>query len=136
MTRRSLPIAVVLAGVVGGGPAVHAHHSLAGMYDESTRVTLTGVVRQFQFVNPHPLLVVVVDGTTGPEEWRMEMDNKGELAEIGITPETFRAGDRVTAAGSPGHTTPRILYLRALDRASDGLHYEQVGFSPRLSRRR
>lgn len=122
--------------LVGSRAPATAHHSLAGMYDESRRLTLSGAIKQFQFVNPHPFLVLVVDGTAGPEEWRLEMDNKGELAEIGIGPDTFRAGDRVTAAGSPGHTTPRILYLRSLDRPADGLHYEQVGFSPRLTRRR
>ena len=136
MTRWPRLLLGVLALVPGAVPVALAHHSLSGMYDESKRVTVSGAVKQFQFVNPHPFLVVVVDGTSGPEEWRLEMDNKGELSEIGITPETFRAGDRVTAAGSPGHTAPRILYLRALDRPADGLHYEQVGFSPRLTRRR
>jgi len=34
--------------------AAEAHHSIAGMYDQSRRVTLDGVIAQFQFVNPHP----------------------------------------------------------------------------------
>ena len=97
----------MLAGVVASGPSLRAHHSLSGMYDESKRISLGGVIKQFQFVNPHPFLVLVVDGASGPEEWRLEMDNKGELADIGMTPETFRAGDRVTAAGSPG-SAPRV----------------------------
>jgi hypothetical protein len=58
------------------------------------------------------------------------MDNRFELAEIGITGATFRAGDRVHVTGSPGRKEARILYLWKLERARDGLRYEQIGYTP------
>ena len=121
--------------VVWGSVAV-AHHSFGGVYDSSRDVTLEGVVTEFLFVHPHPFLVIRVGPANGRgESWRAEMDNRFELADIGVTAQTFKPGDRVRVSGSPGRKEPRILYLRLLERASDGLRYEQVGSTPRIQRR-
>jgi len=110
-----------------------AHHSIAAVYDSSQPRTLEGVVTQFAFVHPHPFIVLEVRGNGKPESWRLEMDNRFELAEIGMTAETLKAGDRVIVSGSPGRVQPLTLYIRKLDRPSDGFQYEQSGFSPRIS---
>ena len=110
-----------------------AHHSFANVYDSSRSITLDGSVREFQFVHPHPFLVIEVkEGERERQSWRAEMDNRFELEDIGVTAQTFKPGDRVRAIGSPGRTEPHILYLMKLERASDGLHYEQVGSTPRI----
>lgn len=107
-----------------------AHHSFASIYDTGRHITLEGVVSEFQFVHPHPILIVVV----APDRyWRAEMDNRFELEDIGITAQTFKAGDRVRLSGSPGREKDaRILYLWKLERPADGLQYEQVGSTPRV----
>jgi hypothetical protein len=123
-------LATTLAAVM---PA-SAHHSIAAVYDSAKRLTLEASVTEFHFVNPHPFLVVDVPGRGGaPESWRLEMDNRWELSEIGITSDTFRPGDRVVVSGSAGRTQPRTLYLLRLDRTLDGLRYEQIGFSPHVT---
>jgi uncharacterized protein DUF6152 len=116
--------------------AASAHHSFAGVYDSTRNVTLDGVIAEFLFVHPHPFLVIRVAQADGPaESWRAEMDNRFELADIGVTAQTFKPGDRVHVSGIPGRKEPRILYLMRLERAADGLSYEQVGSTPRIERR-
>ena len=112
---------------------VYAHHSLSGVYDTGREVRVEGVVTRFQFINPHPFLLVSVE-TPGEarQEWRMEMDNRFELTQIGMNGETLKPGDHVVAVGSPGRSQSQILYIRRLDRPADGLRYEQVGSSPRI----
>ena len=61
------------------------------------------------------------------------MDNRFELADIGMTSETLKPGDRVVVTGSLGRTEPRTLYIRQLDRPADGFRYEQVGSRPRVN---
>ena len=52
-----------------------AHHSFSSIYDSGKTVTLTAIVREFQFINPHPMLIVEVRGDSGqPQTWRAEMD--------------------------------------------------------------
>ena len=128
---RALAALAVLA--VAGAAA--AHHSISSMYDNARRRTFEAEVAEFQFVNPHPYLVVTADpdATGTGQRYKLEMDNRHELVDIGISAATFKPGDRVTVAGSVSRTTPRELYLWQLDRAADGLHYEQIGFDPHLS---
>jgi len=116
-------------------PSAAAHHSFVAIYDAARYIDLEGIVSEFQFVNPHPMLVLSVTRPGSPaESWRAEMDNRFELADIGMTAQTFRPGDRVRVRGNPGRDVPRVLYLRALERPSDGLRYEQVGSTPRIQR--
>ena len=127
--RLRLSLALALAWCV----AAEAHHSIAGMYDEGRTVMLEGVVSQFQFVNPHPFVVLTVKDDHGSDQsWRLELDNRYELVEVGITPTTLKAGDRLTVSGSPAWKQPNALYVRRMQRA-DGFRYEQVGFSPKVS---
>ena len=131
MHRRLFSIATSIAAFAA--TAIHAHHAISSYYDSSRRVTIDGFVTQFQLINPHPFLFVEVKDEGGrPQPWRLEMDNRGELAEIGVTSATFRPGDRVIVSGSLGRTDPRSLYVLRLDRPVDGFWYEQVGTSPRI----
>lgn len=144
MTRAT--IALWAAAAVLTMAPVHSHHSLSE-YDTTRRITVNVVVREFHFVNPHPYLVV--DGpsagaspSTGlgagrsrsaGQVWRLELDNRFELIDIGMTSRTFARGDQLVVTGAPGHDEKPVLYVRELDR-NDGFRYEQVGNTPRIVR--
>jgi hypothetical protein len=133
MRRRIFSVAV-LCGLLG--VAARAHHSIAAIYDGSQRTTIEGVIAQVRFVNPHPYIVADVKEAGGTiEPWRLEMDNRSELAAIGFTHDTLAPGDRIVVTGSPARSQPRSLYVRRLDRDSDGFWYEQVGERPRMRQR-
>src|SRR5688572_17549531 len=130
MKRRILQSILGIA-VLGG--ALHAHHSISGAYDTGQHITIEGVVVQFQFVNPHPFLTMDVresGGTT--QRWRLEMDNRSELVQIGMNGQTLKQGDQVVVVGSPARAQQQSLYISRLDRPSDGFRYEQIGSSPRV----
>jgi hypothetical protein len=121
--------------VLAGAPA-HAHHAIASIYDSRNPMTFEAVVVDFQFVNPHPFLIVeTVDRGERPQQWRLELDNRFELSGVGITAATWRKGDGVTVTGSQARDGSRALYVRRLDRPADGFWYEQVGSSPKVGRR-
>jgi hypothetical protein len=115
--------------------AALAHHSISGVYDSGRQITIDGRIVEFQFVNPHPVLIVAPsDGTeAAARPWRLEMDNRYELADIGVTAKTFRPGEHVIATGSAARDESHSLYLMKLDRPADGLRYEQIGYSPYIT---
>ncbi len=128
-----VPLLVLIVALWSG--TAPAHHSFASIYDTGKSVTVTGSVREFQFVHPHPFLVVEVRGKSGERQtWRAEMDNRFELEQIGITGNTFRPGDEVVVSGSPGRSQSSILYMWRLERAADGLLYRQTGGTPSLNK--
>jgi hypothetical protein len=118
----TLPIALQLS----------AHHSIVGVYDTGKEIKLTAVVREFHFVNPHPFITAEVTRSGKVEVWKLEMDNRFELVDIGMTDSTIKPGDRVNLSGSPGREGATALYIRRLDRPADGFWYEQIGFEPRI----
>jgi hypothetical protein len=115
--------------------AALAHHSISGVYDSGRQITIDGRIVEFQFVNPHPVLIVAPSGGTeaAARPWRLEMDNRYELADIGVTAKTFRPGEHVIATGSAARDESHSLYLMKLDRPADGLRYEQIGYSPYIT---
>jgi Family of unknown function (DUF6152) len=133
MTRWMSAAALGLA--IASSPA-WAHHAISAIYDSSKRVTVEGAVREFQFINPHPFLIINVTDAGKTLEWRLEMDNRFELIDEGMGADTLKAGDLVVATGSLSRSNPQALYLMRLDRPADGFRYEQIGASPRVRKGR
>jgi hypothetical protein len=130
MAKRGMPLA---CGLLLGTFTAEAHHSIAGMYDTRRNVRVEGVVTQFEFINPHSFLTLEVTETgRATQRWRVELDDRGELSDIGMTAQTLQPGDRVIVLGSPARREANRLYLGRLDRPSDGYSFEQVGGRPRL----
>jgi hypothetical protein len=134
------PLVVVVALVLvlaASGPTVGAHHAISAVYDSGRQTTITGTITEFHFVNPHPWLLVEVPDPGGPAaSWRLEMDNRGELAAVGVKGDTLKPGDRVVVSGSLARDQTKSLYVRRLDRPADGFRYEQVGTRPRVTQTR
>ena len=75
--------------------AASAHHSTVGQIEE-TSTEIEGVVKEFQFKNPHSWIQVMVandDGTA--TEWSVEWLIPNILMRQGYNPATFRPGDHV-----------------------------------------
>jgi hypothetical protein len=116
-------------------PWAMAHHSISSSYDGSQQITITGVITEFRFVQPHSFLVLDAgDREAESKVWRLEMDNYWELVQIGITADTFRPGDRVIASGPRSRDEEPRIYVRRLDRPADGLRYQQIGYRPSIER--
>jgi Family of unknown function (DUF6152) len=82
-------------------PAVQAHHSGA-MFDRSKTVKLVGTIKEYQFVNPHVWIEVMVPGKAGKTtQWSIEGEGPTLMARLGLKPKTIRAGDKVTLVAHP-----------------------------------
>ena len=115
----------LLAGAVALGAVSPAfsHHSHA-MFDHAKVVTIEGTVMNFAYVNPHGFLDVAVAGPDGkPVKYWIEMSNLTNMVVRGITPATFKKGDKITVKmhplkdGRPGGSYTIIT-------AANGKNYE------------
>jgi hypothetical protein len=100
MHRRRAGLAFLLTALVA--PAIAgAHHSTA-MFDRDARVTLTGVIKEFQWTNPHAWIQVVAPGPDGkPADWSIECNSPNTLSRQGWKPSTFKPGDKVVIVVNP-----------------------------------
>ena len=116
--RLALAGALVLsAGSLAGGGA-QAHHSFA-MFDQTKKVTVTGVVRQFQWTNPHSYIQLMAKDASGKEvEWSMEMGAPMYLYARGWRPTTIKAGMTISVTINPlrnGHPGGVVLDVTSAD---------------------
>jgi len=80
---------------------VSAHHS-ATMFDDQKLIEVSGVVREFQYTNPHSWLLVDVtndDGTV--TTWGFEAEGPSTLMRAGIRLSTLPPGTEITIRGNP-----------------------------------
>jgi len=93
-------IVLSLVMLTAAAPA-HAHHSFAE-FDRSKQVTMTGVVREVQWNNPHTWIQVIVTDDKGRKtEWGFECGSPNMMSRTGWTRSTLKMGDRVVVVGNP-----------------------------------
>jgi hypothetical protein len=87
-----------LAGVLLTGTAF-AHHGWTG-YDESKPLTLTGVIREANWANPHATIKLQVDEGKG-KTWTATLAPLSRMEARGLTKDSLKAGSTVTVVASP-----------------------------------
>ena len=123
----AIALSVALAGTV---PAL-AHHS-ATMFEESKTVTVEGVVKEFQYTNPHSWLLVDVKDKSGKvTTWGFEAEGPSTLQRAGIRPSEFPVGTKVTITGRPMKDgRPAAIWVLAV--RGDGKRFDpREGFKVR-----
>ena len=98
---RLLQAVIVLSLVAARVAPLGAHHSFAA-FDRQKAVTLTGVVKEVQWNNPHAWIQVIVTDQKGKQtEWGFECGSPNMMARTGWSRTTVKAGDKVTVVANP-----------------------------------
>jgi hypothetical protein len=97
--RAAVFLGIVCVLLAGG--AASAHHSLANVQRDKT-VTVTGVVKEFDWGNPHIWIEVLADGSDGMvTHWNIEGSSPTVLARSGWRPSALKPGDRISLGVHP-----------------------------------
>jgi hypothetical protein len=93
--------AVAALAILLAAGAAFAHHSPI-VFDRTRQVTLTGVVTEFRWGNPHSWIHIDVADTDGKvANWSIEMDPASHLAREGWRSSLLKAGDKITVVVYP-----------------------------------
>ena len=107
-----------------------AHHSGA-MFEKEKTVTVEGVVRRFEYTNPHSWLLVDVTNKDGSvTTWGFEAEGPTTLMRAGIRPSEFPVGTKITITGRPMKDGKPAATWEYAVRASDGKKFNpREGFA-------
>jgi len=76
-----------------------SHHGTAN-YDMTKVVTVKGTVTDFQFVNPHTLILFDVKNDQGViEHWQAEATSPNHLVRAGWSKDIIKPGDQISISG-------------------------------------
>jgi hypothetical protein len=91
-------------------------------FDSQKSITITGVVTEYKFANPHGLIVLQVANKDGvAEQWKVETNSPSILRRRGWAPDTLKAGETITIDGWPGRNDAHYARLRTAKRANGEL---------------
>ncbi len=99
----------LLAALLAFSPTlVPAHHSFS-MFDREHSIVISGVVKEFQWTNPHTWIQVIVTDAAGKQtEWSLEGGSPGILSRNGWKRTSLKPGEKITVEiyplkdGTPG----------------------------------
>lgn len=109
MKRKFIAVFAAVAVVAVIATSLFAHHG-GSRYDWKNPVTLTGIVTDYLFVNPHTQIHFEVTDERGiVTRWVAESVPMNKLGRAGWNAETLKPGDRVTVTGAPDKEGKKVL---------------------------
>jgi hypothetical protein len=130
MIRIIVTLAVLAVAVLQPVPVLSHHSNVA--YEVTKVITVTGVVRQFEWVNPHTWVHLVVDdGKGGKVEWAAEGRAPGILLRAGWTRGSLKPGETVTIDMSPAKDGSRTAIIARVTKADGTILSNQPNFDGR-----
>ena len=116
---------IVVGLLVVSGPTF-AHHGTAN-YDMTKVVTLKGTVTDFQFINPHTLILFDVKNEKGiVEHWQAEATSPNHLVRAGWTKNIVKSGDEITISGFRAKNGSTVMRFQKMVLAN-GQEITEVG---------
>jgi hypothetical protein len=101
MTKAARRFALLTSLLAGGTTLALAHHSYSA-FDMSGEKTLTGVVKKFDYTNPHSWIWLdVKNDQGGVDTWGIEGMSPNYLSRRGWSRTTLKPGDKVSITFHP-----------------------------------
>lgn len=105
------------------GTPVFAHHSFSAEFDASQSGTLSGVITEVRFSNPHVRYRVDVKQADGSvENWEIQAGSVTSLRPQGWLADSIEVGDTVSVQGELGRDGAKKIFVRGIELA-DGRRF-------------
>ena len=114
MSKKLSPLMAGVGLLMVAFPIV-AHHGTNASYDLSKQVTLSGVVTEFVWTNPHcQLFFDVKDDKGNVVHWAGETNSPGVLSQAGWNKRIMKPGDQITITLSPSKAGTPVGVVRKI----------------------
>jgi hypothetical protein len=111
-------LAALALAAIAVTPAL-AHHSFDAEYDGSRTTTLTGIVTQVAWQNPHAYIFINFKDESGTtRDMRFELGPPYALVRGGWKKDTVKIGDKITIEGAAMAKDPRNNWVGAMQSTS------------------
>jgi Family of unknown function (DUF6152) len=100
MKAKILQLVIILIAAIAA--PLLAHHSVSSEFDSTKPITLSGIVSNIDWMNPHTYVFVDVDDPAlrKTRTWACELKSPTELARRGFTRSSLKVGMLVRVIGT------------------------------------
>jgi hypothetical protein len=93
-----------------------AHHAVSMVYSVESMQSVSGVVEEFRFHNPHCVIFLTRTNAAGEQErWAIEWAGSSALRRQGLSAESLKPGDAITATGFAARDGSTGMALQILE---------------------
>ena len=108
---RTIFFTLVTILTLTGAEILMAHHSVPVNFDQSSSITVEGVLTEIRWANPHShFRMDVTDEEGATAEWLVEMGSLNTMKRSGFEMHLFLVGGPVVITGWPGRRD-RVVFL-------------------------
>ena len=124
--RRYWSTALSVLALAGTASLALAHHSVWGAFDPNQRFSLTGVVTEVEWINPHVFVHLDVTDDDGEvTTWRLETVPTAFMRRAGISKAMLMgSGEQVSVTGIVAHADPAMGWVHRITYAEG--HFYQL----------
>jgi hypothetical protein len=115
MNTRITALAIAAAILAWAAPAISHHSNSAYQVDQVTSVT--GIVKEWKWTNPHTWLYLTVEEKGEKVEWALEGRAPGILGRAGWDRQILKPGEKVTVHMSRAKDGSRVGIIARVDKA-------------------
>ena len=124
---------VAIAALAFGATVATAHHS-AAQFDFGQRVTIEGIVKEFNVTNPHTAAIVeITDDARGTRDAEYEGHSASHFYRAGYTRGFIKPGDKIAILIAPRHDGEDGGFIQAF--TANGKTIGFGGLSPETGQR-
>lgn len=130
--KKSFAIFILITALLIVATPLFAHHGRGATYDMKKQVTLTGVVTEVAWRNPHVAIYMDVKDTNGKVvNWAFENSNVSTLARQGYNRNTLKVGQEITAVVNPSaQGAPRGIVVKVILAGGKEIMSRESGANP------
>ena len=107
-------ILIVLALFISPYSQVRAHHSFAAEFDANETISVTGVIVEVRYRNPHVQYFIEVENGGQAGRWNVQAQNVASLRRRGWSRDTLKVGDQITVNGFAGREGAKKVYVDSI----------------------
>ena len=102
MKIQSTIVLLIILSALSMPISAEAHHSISAEFDSTKPITLSGIVTNVDWMNPHTYVFVDVKDTDAgtTRTWACELASPTELARRGFTRGSLRVGMTIRVVGT------------------------------------
>ena len=109
--RKAITSALPAAALLVFASMANGHHSVAQGFDMNETVTITGTIKEMEWINPHARLFVEVEGANGEvQSWTAWFSSANNLFRRGWRDTDLPVGETITVSGFPARDGSPELY--------------------------
>ena len=102
ISRRTLVLTLLTLSMIAASVGPFAAHHSTVPFDTTKQTTLTGIVKEFDWTNPHTWIWINVPNDKGGMDlWGVEGMSPNYLGRRGWTKSTIKPGEKITIVGRP-----------------------------------